>query len=443
MTVTALRTPAEGSGVLERVEAAQASLTAAGAVRMEVVSDRELAGAVTTAAALESQAAALKLALIAEADRRELAEREAWANTGAWAAALTGSRRAVMAGGLWLANRLEETYHATRDGFATGRLNQEQAATIVKAAEKMPAEVTAQQRAAAEADLVEQAIEGLDARGLRQAGRRMLKVVSRELADAHEAAQLKSEEACAERETFFSMWDNFDGTHSGKFTIPELHAAMLRAYFEKLTAPRRAHRRTAAARHQPATGPGEPKSPEPARDPTNPDFPTAEERRGAAFCELIEHLPATGHDRSAVSMLVTIDYDHLLDGLASAGLDTGIGISAVTARRLACEAGIIPVVCDGESMPLDLGREQRLHTRYQRHALALVYDSCASQGCDRPFAWCEIHHRQPWSAGGLTDLDNGIPLCFWHHQRAHDERFELCYQIDGSVIYRRIRHRRT
>lgn len=444
MTVTALPAPTEASAVLGHLQAAQSELAAATAVPAGSLSDRELTGAVSAAAVLEAQAAAIKLAWVAEADRRQLAAREAWASTGAWAAALTGSRGAVMAGGLWLARLLEETYPATRDAFATGRINQEQAEAIVKAAEKMPAEVTAQQRAAAEADLVDQAVHGLDARGLRQAGRRMLQVVSRELADAHEAAQLASEEAVAERETFFSMWDNFDGTFSGKFTIPELHAAMLKAYFEKLTAPRRARRyqsRPTAAGQPPHRG--QPETPEPAADSTDPDFPTAEEQRGAAFCELIEHLPATGHDRSAVSMLVKIDYQHLLDGLASAGLDTGIAISATQARRLACEAGIIPVVFGTDSMPLDLGREQRLHTRSQRQALALIYDSCATQGCDRPFAWCEIHHRQPWSHGGPTNLDNGIPLCFWHHQRAHDERFKLHYHRGGTVTYQRIRHRRT
>ncbi|MDN4163661.1 HNH endonuclease signature motif containing protein [Nocardioides sp. SOB72] len=44
--------------------------------------------------------------------------------------------------------------------------------------------------------------------------------------------------------------------------------------------------------------------------------------------------------------------------------------------------------------------------------------------CERPFAWSEIHHLIPWARGGDTDLD-AIPLCSWHHHRAHDPRWHL------------------
>lgn len=39
-------------------------------------------------------------------------------------------------------------------------------------------------------------------------------------------------------------------------------------------------------------------------------------------------------------------------------------------RRLACDARLLPQVFGGESVPLDLGREERLFTRYQRIAIA-------------------------------------------------------------------------
>ena len=40
-------------------------------------------------------------------------------------------------------------------------------------------------------------------------------------------------------------------------------------------------------------------------------------------------------------------------------------------------------------------------------ALATTYDECAAEGCDRPYAWCELHHEDPWAAGGATDLAPG------------------------------------
>jgi hypothetical protein len=128
-----------------------------------------------------------------------------------------------------------------------------------------------------------------------------------------------------------------------------------------------------------------------------------------------------------------------LSDLGVAGLDTGVAITAAEARRLACNAGLVPAVLDGASMPLDLGRKQRLHNRTQRRALSLIHDTCAIAGCGRPFAWCEIHHPWPWGRGGPTDLGNGLPVCGHHHRRAHDPRFDLRRRPDGDWAF----HRRT
>jgi hypothetical protein len=119
------------------------------------------------------------------------------------------------------------------------------------------------------------------------------------------------------------------------------------------------------------------------------------ERRGAAFVELLEHLPTQGFGGVAATMIVKIDLDRLGDGLASAGIDAGVNIPVSEARRLACNAGILPAVLNGRSEVLDLGRSKRLHSDAQRRALALQYDTCAAEGCERPFAWSEIHHLEP------------------------------------------------
>jgi hypothetical protein len=140
-----------------------------------------------------------------------------------------------------------------------------------------------------------------------------------------------------------------------------------------------------------------------------------------------------------VGVLVHIDLKHLLDGLGSARLDTGVHVSAGEARRLACNAGIIPAVLDGRSEPLDLGYEARLHSTAMRRALSIGHESCAAEGCQRPFAWCDVHHPHAWSHGGRTSLANAVPLCPWHHQRAHDRRFGLELLASGEVRYRRRR----
>ena len=374
---------------------------------------------------LESQVAAMKLRLLAEADARRLADDSAATGTDAWAARLTGSTRAVMAGGLWLARLLEEKYAATRKAFASGGICEAQVRVIVKAAETIPAGVSEEGRVAAEEALVSKAVNGMDARRLRRAARRMLEVLSRDLADQHEADQLTDEERRAETETWLTLHDNGDGTTSGRFTIPELQAALLRAALERLSAPRRTGRNNAGA---------------PVDDPTvatDSQTQSWSERLGAAFIELLEHLPTHGHGAVGATVVVHIDLERLRDGLASAGLDTGTALSAGEARRLACNSGIVPAVLGGRSEVLDAGWERRLFSNGQRRALSVTHDACAAEGCERPFAWCEIHHRHPWSSGGRSDLSNALPLCGHHHRRAHDSRYDMRLLPTGEVRYRR------
>ena len=265
----------------------------------------------------------------------------------------------------------------------------------------------------------------MDARRLRQAARRMAEVISEELADADEADQLEDEEHAAEAQTWLSMHDNGDGTCSGRFTIPELHAGLLRAALERLSAPRRLSTNKAGNL---------------VTDPTLPgQGPTLSwtEKLGAAFTELLKHLPTHGHGPVGATILVHLQLGHLRDGLASAGLDTGTRISPSQARRLACGAGIVPAVLGGRSEVLDLGREQRLHTKTQRRALSVTYHSCAAEGYERPYAWCDIHHLHAWSHRGNTDLKNAVPLCGHHHRRAHDNHFTTKLMASGEVRYRR------
>ncbi len=125
-------------------------------------------------------------------------------------------------------------------------------------------------------------------------------------------------------------------------------------------------------------------------------------RRGLAFAELLEHLPTDHlHPRTAATVVVTIDEEQLRDKLKAAGLDTGETISAGEARRLACNAGIVPAVLSGRSRVLDLGWLRRLFDEAQRIALGLIHDTCAADGCERPYAWCELGF--PWFHGQMLD----------------------------------------
>jgi len=161
-------------------------------------------------------------------------------------------------------------------------------------------------------------------------------------------------------------------------------------------------------------------------------------RRGIAFVELLEHLPTDHlHPKSAATVVVTIDHTVLAGAMKAAHLDTDQALSAGEARRLACNAGILPAVLGTKSVALDLGRTSRLFSESQRVAKGLEHTTCAASGCERPYAWCELHHRRPWSRGGRTDLADAVPLCSQHHQWIHDTGYNHQTMPDGSIRFSR------
>ena len=134
-------------------------------------------------------------------------------------------------------------------------------------------------------------------------------------------------------------------------------------------------------------------------------------------------------------MVVTITLDTLLGGLAHAAiLGTPTLLSPGQARRLACAAGVIPAVLDGQGRVLDLGRRRRLATKAQILALRVQqHGACAIHGCDRPARWCEAHHwRQPWATGGKTNLADLALICPRHHTLAHRPGMTMTPAHDGK-----------
>ena len=156
--------------------------------------------------------------------------------------------------------------------------------------------------------------------------------------------------------------------------------------------------------------------------------------------ELLETLPTDKLPTSggmAATIVVTLDFETLMSDLGAATSDDGTRISASEARRLACEAAIIPMVLGGDSQPLDVGRERRLHTKSQRIALAHRDGGCLAENCDRPPAWCEAHHEIWWENGGDTSVENGGLRCGFHHHLEHNPAYTKTRLPGGQVRYRR------
>jgi len=146
-------------------------------------------------------------------------------------------------------------------------------------------------------------------------------------------------------------------------------------------------------------------------------------------------LPHTGGVNATV--VVTIPVETLQGGHQPGTLDTGAVISPGQARRLACEAGILPLVLGGTSEVLDLGRRRRFHTKAQRIAIAHRDQHCTADGCDWPPGLCHTHHDPTWASGGGTDTKHARLLCPKHHARAHDLDYAMTKLPGGRVAFTR------
>ena len=121
----------------------------------------------------------------------------------------------------------------------------------------------------------------------------------------------------------------------------------------------------------------------------------------------------------------------LRSGIGAATLEDGTPISATAARRIACDAQIMPAVLGSRGEPLDVGRGRRLFTGPLRRALVLRDRGCTFPGCDRPPRWCDAHHVVPWALGGTTALHNGVLLCGHHHRLIEAGDWQVTFAPDG------------
>jgi hypothetical protein len=131
-----------------------------------------------------------------------------------------------------------------------------------------------------------------------------------------------------------------------------------------------------------------------------------------------ELAPIHGGDRPRV--VVTLSYDKLAKAAADAGLAGRLvgsdePVEAGVLRRWLCDADVLPIVLGGPSEILDVCRTRRLVTPEIRAALEQRDGGCVFPGCDKPPRDCHAHHRQPWWAGGRTELPNLALLCDHHH----------------------------
>lgn len=369
------------------------------------LSTAQLRDASREVGALRAQFDARRVAIAAELHRRDAASHSGFTSTGAMLAADFGGNRTAGDRMVRTAKNLEAATQTQR-ALAAGRISLEQAEVVSRTVAGLPAELDESTRERVENRLLSNA-RMLSVTDLRK---RVLRVADlyadKSTADRDEEEHLRLQEARAWASTELWMGLPRDGLVTGGFKIPVAQADMLKNQVGAIAAPRRQHL------DEGQVGPLG----------TDEEL-TGSQRLGRAFCHWIEHIPTDGLPTTGgtpATLTINLDHATLVEQVPPAMLGTGTRISGSEARRLACQAGILPRVLDGASSPLDQGRAKRLFTPAQRLALADRDGGCTYPGCDRPPGWCEAHHLDHWwRDNGPTTLDNGALLCAWHHHQIH------------------------
>jgi hypothetical protein len=175
------------------------------------------------------------------------------------------------------------------------------------------------------------------------------------------------------------------------------------------------------------------------------DLRTPPQRRADALCELAHRYldsperPTVARERPHVTLTVGIETLRASDTAMVPGrceLDHTGTISVGTARRLACDASVLPVVMGGPSEPLDVGRRTPVVPTGLHRAVILRDGGCLFPRCTRPHPWCDPHHISHWADGGKTSLANLVLLCRPHHTLVHEGGFAL-ETANGRPVFRR------
>lgn len=98
-------------------------------------------------------------------------------------------------------------------------------------------------------------------------------------------------------------------------------------------------------------------------------------------------------------------------------------IAVETARRLCCDAGIVPQL-EREGELLGIGRRSRTVPPAIRRALRHRDGGCRFPGCTAT-RWVDAHHLVHWADGGPTDVTNLVLLCPRHHTAVHELGFTV------------------
>jgi hypothetical protein len=141
-----------------------------------------------------------------------------------------------------------------------------------------------------------------------------------------------------------------------------------------------------------------------------------------------------GGDRHQI--VIHVDVETLRDSAAGrCNFEHGPSMSAETARRLACDCSIVPIIENEGGEPLNVGRKTRsIPPALQRALNARDRGCCRFPGCPNT-RYLDGHHIHHWAHGGETKLSNLVSLCRFHHRQVHEGNVVVLVLDDGAIRF--------
>jgi Domain of unknown function (DUF222)/HNH endonuclease len=122
------------------------------------------------------------------------------------------------------------------------------------------------------------------------------------------------------------------------------------------------------------------------------------------------------------------------DALGQVRIDGGPALAPETARRLACDASLVPII-ERDGHALSVGRKTRAIPPAIGRAVEARDGCCRFPGCEHR-RFLDKHHIIHWAHGGETDKSNLILLCRHHHRLAHEGQVRVSGNADEIVRFR-------
>ncbi len=124
-------------------------------------------------------------------------------------------------------------------------------------------------------------------------------------------------------------------------------------------------------------------------------------------------------------------------GTLESSFTDGSFVHQSTVERLCCSSRILRIVLDAEDREISLGTTSRIPTKAQRRALLARDGGCRFGQCAAPRHELHAHHIHHVEHGGHTSLENMVLLCEQHHRLVHEGGFALARLPDGQLELRR------